>query len=225
MRPLLIIGAGGFGRETAEAVRAVNAVRPTWDLLGFLDDDAELHGTTVGGVPVLGLPSVVHDHPAAQVVITTGRPDSYFSRREIAQRLGLAAERYATVIHPTASVGSTCQVGAGSVLLAQVALTADVVVGRHVAMMPHVALPHDARVDDFATLATGVRVGGGCRVGENAYIGAGACFGQNVVVGAMAMVGMGSVVTRDVPTKRLWFGVPARDVAAVVLPIMQGLGL
>ena len=32
MRDLLVVGAGGFARETVEAVRAINAVYPTWKL-------------------------------------------------------------------------------------------------------------------------------------------------------------------------------------------------
>ncbi len=215
---LLLIGAGGFSRETAEAVRALNAVRPTWRLLGFLDDSPALHGSEIGGVPVLGPIELVHEHPHAQLVITTGRPDNYVSRRLISRKLGLDDDRYATIVHPTATVGTTCEVGAGSVLLAHADLTADVVVGRHVAIMPQVVLPHDVRVDDFATLASSVRVGGACHVAEGAYVGSGTCLREQITVGAWAMVGMGSVVTRDVPSERMWWGTPARDVDRAPLP-------
>src|SRR4051812_44280344 len=77
VRPLLLVGAGGFARETAEAVRAVNAVRPTWDLLGFLDDDPARHGVLFGGAPVLGPIEAVHHHPPAPVLLCTGRPGDY----------------------------------------------------------------------------------------------------------------------------------------------------
>jgi sugar O-acyltransferase (sialic acid O-acetyltransferase NeuD family) len=222
VRDLVLIGAGGFARETAEAVRAVNAVRETWKLLGYLDDDPERHGTLVGGLPVLGPIETVHDRAGADVVICTGRPTNYVSRRMIAERLGLGDERYPTVIHPTASVGETCHVGVGTVLLAHVALTADVTVGRHVAVMPQVVLTHDARVEDWATLSAGVRVGGGCRVAQGAYVGAGACLREGVTVGERAMIGMSAVVTRDVPAERLWYGAPARDMDRAPLPAPAG---
>ncbi|MFD0823542.1 sugar acetyltransferase, partial [Micromonospora zhanjiangensis] len=51
MRDLVIVGAGGFARETAAAVRAVNQVRPTWRLLGFLDDNPALRGVERAGLP------------------------------------------------------------------------------------------------------------------------------------------------------------------------------
>ncbi len=219
-RDLLLAGAGGFSRETAEAVRAINAVRPTWNLLGFLDDNPAAHGRLVDGLPVLGPIELVHERPDAQVVLTTGRPDNYISRRVIADRLGIGDERYATIVHPTASVGTTCRIGAGSVLLSHVDLTASVEVGRHVAIMPQVVLPHDARVDDYATLTSGVRVGGACHVREGAYVGSGALLREGLTVGAWAMVGMGSVVTRDVPARRLWMGTPARDAGPAPLPTL-----
>lgn len=218
-RQLLLLGSGGFARETAEAVRAVNAHQPIWTLQGFLDDNPELHGEVVGRLPVLGPVELVHDYPDAAIAIATGRPDNYVSRRVIADRLNLSDDRYATIIHPTATVGETCEVGPGTVLLAHADLTADVIVGRHVAVMPQVVLPHDARVDDFATLASGARVGGGCHVAEGAYVGSGACLIQGLRIGPWAMVGMGSVVTRDVPGERMWRGVPARDAGAAPLPL------
>ena len=149
----------------------------------MLDDDQARHGTLLGGVPVIGPPELVHEHPSALVVLTTGRPDDYVSRPTIAARLDLPDERYATIVHPTATVGVTCRVGAGSVLLAHVDLTADATVGRHVVVMPQVVLPHDVRVDDFATLASGVRTGGACHVGEGAYVGAGTCLREGLTVG------------------------------------------
>jgi sugar O-acyltransferase (sialic acid O-acetyltransferase NeuD family) len=217
-RGLLLVGAGGLGREVAEAVRAVNALRPTWLALGYVDDDPAAHGRLLGGLPVLGPVDMVHDHPEAQVVLCTGRPGDYTSRRRVAGRLGIEDERYATVVHPTAAIGASCRVGAGSVLLAHVTLTADVVVGRHVTVMPQVVLTHDVTVGDWATIASGVRAGGECHIGEEAYVGSGACLRERTVVGTRAMVGMGSVLTRDVPAERLWFGAPARDVSRAPLP-------
>lgn len=220
---LLLVGAGGFGREAAEAVRAANAVRPAWKLLGFLDDDPAKHGRLISGVPVIGGVEAVHEHPNARVLLCPGRPDNYASRCLIGARLGLEDQRFATVIHPTATIGSTCTVGAGSVLLAHVDLTAEVVVARHVVVMPQVVLTHDVRVDDWATIASGVRVGGGCHIRQGAYIGSGACLREGITVGEWALVGMGSVVTRDVPPGRLWLGAPARDVSRAPVPEAVGL--
>jgi sugar O-acyltransferase (sialic acid O-acetyltransferase NeuD family) len=211
---LLLVGTGGFGREAAEAARAADVAGAPWRLTGFLDDDPARHGTEVAGLPVLGPPELARDRPDTLLVLCTGRPDDYGSRRRLAERLALPDERYATVVHPAAVVGSTCTVGPGSVLLAGTVLTADATIGAHVCVMPHVVVTHDVRIEDFATLASGVRLGGSCVVGREAYLGSAACVREGLRIGAGAMVGMGAVVTHDVPDGRLWAGVPARDLRA-----------
>jgi sugar O-acyltransferase (sialic acid O-acetyltransferase NeuD family) len=207
---LLLVGAGGFGRETAQAVHALNGSGGAWRLLGYVDDDPEHHGAMVAGSVVLGGRDVLDRWPDAAVVVCTGRPGDYTSRMRIVGELGLPPERYATIVHPSAAVSASSSLGSGCVLLAQVALTAGVRVGAHVAIMPHATLTHDDVISDFATIAAGARLGGGACVGQAAYIGAGAIIGEGRTVGAFALVGMGAVVTRDVPSREIWAGVPAR---------------
>jgi len=215
---LLLVGAGGLAREAAAAVGAVNRVAPTWELLGFLDDDPATHASRIAGLPVLGGVDAVHDHPATKLLLCTARANNYVSRQRLAARLALGEERYATVVHPSAALGAGCRIAAGSVILAHVDLTADVILGHHVVVMPQVVLTHDVEIGDFATIASGVRLGGGCKIGAGAYIGAGVCVREGVRIGARALVGMGSVVTRDVPAERLWYGVPARDIRRAPIP-------
>jgi len=207
---LVIVGAGGFGRETAQAVHDINEAGGTWRLLGFMDDDSARHGSSVDGITVIGGRDEVRSRADASVVVCTARPDDHVSRPRIVGELDLPAARYATIVHPTAAVSASSSIGPGSVLLAHVALTTAVRVGRHVAIMPQVVLTHDDVVEDFATLASGVRLGGSVRVGRAAYLGAGALVREGCSVGAGALVGMGAVVTRDIPAYEVWAGVPAR---------------
>jgi sugar O-acyltransferase (sialic acid O-acetyltransferase NeuD family) len=207
---LLIVGAGGFARETAQAVAALNAVRPTWRLLGFLDDDPLLHGRGIDGVPVIGGTDLAQSLPRARLVVCVGNPHGYFARARIVERLGVSPGRYATIVHPSASISASSSVGPGSVVLAQSVLTASVEVGAHVAVMPHAVLTHDVQVADFATVASGVRFGGAVRVERGAYLGSGALIREQVTIGEWSLVGMGSVVLRDVPAAQVWAGNPAR---------------
>lgn len=217
IRELLIIGAGGFARETAQAVAAINAARPSWRLRGFLDDNPLLHGLPVGGLPVIGGTDLIESLPDAQVVVCVGNPRNYFARARIVERLGLPADRYATIVHPCADVSADSGVGPGSVLLAQAVLTAAVSVGAHVAVMPHAVLTHDVTVDDFATIASGVRFGGGARVQRGAYLGSGALIREQLKIGAWSQVGMGSVVLQDVPGAQVWVGNPARKLRDIAV--------
>ncbi len=215
MTPLLIVGAGGFARETAELVRAAGSA---WQLLGFLDDDPDLGGTTRSGVPVLGSTALLDDYPRARLVVCVGSPANPFSRRQVVERLGVPVERYATLVHPSASIGESVRIGAGTVVHAGCAFTADVEVGGHVAVMPNVVLTHDDVVGDYVTFGAGVLVAGGVRIDSGVYLGAGARIREQLEIGAWSLVGMGAVVTRDVPTGEVWAGVPAHRLRPVEFP-------
>ena len=208
--PLYLLGAGGLGEEAAEAVRARNADTPTWELIGFLDDDPARHGATVVGLPVVGPMEVAAGPGEAQALACIARPGDSTSRARVVERLGLPDERWATVVHPRASVPASARVGAGTLLLADVVLTASVTIGRHCMVMPQVVLTHGDVVEDFVTIASGVRIGGRATLAEGCYLGAGALVREDRVVGKGALVGMGSVVLADVPAGETWVGSPAR---------------
>lgn len=210
VRELLLVGSGGLGREVVELVRAWERRGAGPGQLGFLDDDPARVGTAVAGVDVLGPVDLGAARPGARIVLCTARPSDPRSRARLAERLGLDDGRYATLVHPDASLAGSVTIGAGTVVLAGVVMTADVRVGRHVAIMPGTVLTHDDVIGDGATLASGVRLGGGVVVEDAAYLGAGALIREGRRVGAGAVVGMGAVVLDDVPAGETWVGNPAR---------------
>jgi sugar O-acyltransferase (sialic acid O-acetyltransferase NeuD family) len=206
-RPLLLLGAGGLTRETLAVLRLLPG---TWRPVGVLDDDPARHGDLVDGVPVLGPTDLVHDHPDAALVPCVASPHRPGGRLRLVDRLALPAHRWASVVHPAASIAPGTVLGAGAIVLAGVVVTAPIDIGRFLMAMPHVLLTHDDEVADGATLAGRATLAGGVRVGRGAYVGQGALVREHVVIGAEAVVGMGSVVLSDVPDGQTWAGVPAR---------------
>ena len=205
-RALILVAASGLALEVAEA-----ATRQGFRVLGCVDDDASRWGTAAGGwLPVLGGLDVLTEHPAAEIVLCAGR--GAVRERLRARVQDMAPRRYATVIHPSVDVPPSCSVGAGTVLLAGCVLTASATVGEHVVCMPHVTITHDDVVEDYATLAAGVLLGGGVRIGRAAYLGMGARVREGRSVGEDAVVGMGAAVLADVPPGETWAGVPARGI-------------
>ena len=39
MTEIIIVGAGGCGREVVNWIEDINKIEPTWNILGFLDDN------------------------------------------------------------------------------------------------------------------------------------------------------------------------------------------
>lgn len=208
MSALALVAAGGLAREVLAAL----AARPAspGDLV-LLDDDPQSWGTTVHGVRVAGGTDLLRAN-RSPVVLCAGQGPTRARIAERLARLGVGADRYRSVVHPTASIGAGSEVGAGSVLLAGAVLSADVTLGRHVVVMPGVVLTHDDVVDDFATLAAGVTLGGRVHVGRGAYLGMRASVREGVSVGESAVLGMGAVLLEDLPAGRVWAGVPAGPV-------------
>lgn len=210
MDQLILVGAGGLAREVAAAVQDAGRYR----VLGIVDDDRTLHGTTVAGLPVFGgIDQLYWDHSSyLAICIGSGQ-----ARRHIVEHLAahdIGPSRYATIVHPSVHIPSSCFVGVGSVLLAQVAVTADVHIGRHVVAMPNVSLTHDDVVGDFATLCAGVSLAGGVTVGCGAYLGTNASVRQHVHVGTDSTLGMGASLLADLPAGQTWAGVPARRLSS-----------
>lgn len=202
-RPLLLVAASGLAREALAAIAASDS----YDVLGVLDDAPARWGEPIGQTTVLGGLALLERHPHAQVLLCTGKGST---RSALAQRLGLAEERYATVVHPSVAVPQSCSVGKGSIILAGCVLTSSVRMGSHVVAMPNVVMTHDDEIGDFATLCATVTLGGSVQVGPRAYIGMSASVRENLAIGADCVIGMGSVVLRDVPAGQTWFGTPAR---------------
>jgi len=193
--PLVIVGAGGFGREVLQLVLDLNDSAPTFEVLGFVDDGAAAgHPVERLGAPLLGPTGRLADLAAAYIV-AIGTPGP---RRRL-DALAAAAGRSATrLVHPTATVGRDVVIGAGAIVAAGTRLTTNIVVGRHAHLNMSCTVGHDTLIGDFVTMYAGVHLGGGCVIEDGATLGTGCVIIPNVRVGRDALVGAGAVVVHDV---------------------------
>ncbi len=195
LRPLVIVGSGGFGREVLQLVLDINAQEPTFELLGFLDDNPGDAGAIQRlGSQVLGGSDALSGLAAA-IVIAIAAPVARRRIDERARALGLEAAR---LVHPWASVGASVLTGEGVVVGAGSRLTTSVIVGRHAHVNVNCTIGHDAVLEPFVTVFPGVHVSGRCVIEEGAILGTGSVLLPGVRVGRGAEVGAGAIVVRDV---------------------------
>lgn len=204
MKPLVIIGAGGFGREVLDIVTAINATRSAWTFLGFIADQQP---DQPFDHQWLGSREILPRYSDASFVVAIADATA---RRELATDAEASGLQPATLIHPTASVGIGNTIGPGTVIGTQASITTHVTIGKHVHLDQQSAVAHDAVLGDYARVNPGGVVCGGARIGPLALVGAGATVLQLLTVGASATVGAGAVVTQDVAPDSTVVGVPAR---------------
>lgn len=208
MSELLLIAASGLAREVLAMVRSSGQ----YDVMGMLDDDVQLAGLSVDGARVLGPIEDVTKYAHAFILVCLGSGRARERTVERLSSMGVTESWYATAIDPSVHCPEGCRVGRGSILLRNVTLTAAVTIGSHVVAMPSVTFTHDDDVDDFATFAAGVSLGGGVRIGRAAYLGMNSSVRERRSVGDYATVGMGAAVLSNVPSGETWIGVPAHEI-------------
>jgi sugar O-acyltransferase (sialic acid O-acetyltransferase NeuD family) len=211
---LIIVGAGGASREIAWVVEEINASELRWNLLGFLDDDAEKQGKLVEGYPVLGPVQAASDYPAARLIVGVASYKNRGVRRKIVERLKVPRDRFATIIAPTARVSKHAFIGCGCAVLHRVVVAHNTVIGDHSLISSACVIGHDARFAGYVTLAQNATISGSTRLEADVYIGGGATLRDGVTVGEGALVGLGAVVFRDVPKGDTIVGNPAKSLRA-----------
>jgi sugar O-acyltransferase (sialic acid O-acetyltransferase NeuD family) len=199
---LVIVGAGGHGREVLDVVEACGL-----ECVGFVDDgrpDVEVLARR--GVKLLGDLSWLTSHGGPAVL---GLGDSA-TRRRVGDLLEGQVTWTNALVHPLASTGSVVHLGFGTVVTAGARLTTGIGVGRHGYIGPNATVGHDCVLEDYVSVLPGATVSGNVRLGVGVSIGTGASLRQGVTVGEGATVGAGAAVLEDVSPGTIVAGVPAR---------------
>jgi sugar O-acyltransferase (sialic acid O-acetyltransferase NeuD family) len=204
---IVVLGAGGHGREILWLLDECNAEQAAWNVLGFIDENPALHRRPRCETRVLG--GFEWLKGKRNVHLVSGVGDSAVRRRfaRLGRELGLP---FATLVHPDVKRSRFVEIGEGTAVFAGSILTTQVRVGRHASINLACTLSHDVVVDDFCTLAPGVHVSGAVHLGEDVTVGTGAVILPGRQVGRNTTIGAGAVVSEDLPADGVAVGVPAR---------------
>ena len=212
---LLIVGAGGFGREVLGWALGIPAGSRDWTAAGFLDANTEALRGYPCEYPILGDPATYN--PGSRDVFVPAVADPATKLR-ICRTLKARGARFASLVHPSVILGPACRIGAGCVLCPRVTLTTNVTFGEFVTVNVYSGFGHDSIVGDGCTISSHVDVTGAVRLGEGVFLGSHATVLPRVEVGAYAVIGAGSAVVRNVPPGATVMGVPAKQVAGFRKP-------
>jgi sugar O-acyltransferase (sialic acid O-acetyltransferase NeuD family) len=215
-KELVILGAGGFGREASLLVEQINeaANNTQLKLLGFIDEDESKWGQLMRGYQVLGGFDYISRLPGEVLVIcVVGDPVS--KKRMLARVDEYGGREYVNLLDPAQDLKafkSEVRLGSGVLINKGCIFTTNIVIGDHVSINPGCGIGHDVKIGAYTTLMWRVNISGNVTIGEGCLIGTGATVLQGLTIGRGVTVGAGAVVTKDLPDGCTAVGVPARFV-------------
>lgn len=208
LTPLVIFGAGGFGREVLQLIRDINAEKSRFEILGFLDDRDSLWDSDRNGVPVLGGISWLESQSRAPALIVgVGTPKD---KARIVGRVRRSVSNFPVLVHPTVVRSKYIEYGTGVIVTAGNILTVDIRLGEFSTLHVACTLGHDDWIGAYANVSPGVRISGNVSIGVGCDIGTSSALVQGVSIGDWSIVGAGAVVTTSLPANCTAVGVPAK---------------
>lgn len=211
MKDIAILGIGGFAREVATIIKAINSIKPTWNLLGFVDNSVR-KGTIINGYPVIGNDEqLLSDNRELALVLSFGSP-------ELKKRLHLFFKNtniyFPPLIHPSTIVGDIdfIRIGSGSIICAGCILTTNIVLDDFVTLNLKCTVGHDTVIGKYSSFMPSVNISGDVFIGECVYVGTGAKLINRIKIGDNSIIGAGAVVTKNLPENCTAVGVPARPI-------------
>jgi sugar O-acyltransferase (sialic acid O-acetyltransferase NeuD family) len=208
MNKIAIFGAGGFGREVKWLIDDINAQKPTWDFLGYYDDNF-LSESKIDKQYYLGtLDDLNQVKEPVWLVLALGNP---IVKKKVHLNITNPLIQYPVLIHPTCSIGiDTTAIGNGSIICAGTIITRDIQIGRHVILNLCCTVGHDTVIGDYSSFMPSVNISGEVLIEECVYGGTGAKIINQTSIGKESILGAGAVVSKSIPEFCTAIGIPAK---------------
>jgi sugar O-acyltransferase (sialic acid O-acetyltransferase NeuD family) len=214
MHNIVIVGAGGFGREVASFLWDCFS-RDDYQLKGFLGKDETTPEGCVPGANLIGDPDTYQPCADDRFILAIGPMEV---RRRIAEVLMNKAARFLTMVHPSTTVVDSATIGTGVILYPNSFVSNTAVLDDYAHLSLFASVGHDGYVGKFSMLSPYSTLNGFASVANDVFVGSHATIGPGTVVGEHCVISANSSVLRDIPPNRFVFGVPARQTAKFASP-------
>lgn len=205
-KPIIIIGDGGHAAILAETLIAQRR-----EIMGYTAPREEKDFLNL---PYLGTDTVIatYNPDTVELVLGLGTITVSSIRKSIFEQFKSKGYLFANVIHGTAIVSPSAQIGQGIQIMAGAILQTNVSIADNTIINTGSIVDHDCIIGSHVHLAPGSTLSGGVRIGESCHIGTGTSIIQGITIGAETMVGAGSVVLEKIGNGKTVYGVPAKEV-------------
>lgn len=210
MQDIVIIGAGGFGREVKTLIDAINKQEKIYNFLGFYDDGID-NGNTINGFPILGNVSDLNN-VSKPLCVALGLGDPTIKSKVVALLANVNLS-FPTLIHPSVIISEDdVTIGNGCIICAGTIITCNIKIENFVTLNLMCTVGHDTFIDNFASFMPSVNISGEVKIEEKVYVGTGAKIINQLTIGQSTIVGAGAVVSKSLPQFCTAVGIPAKPI-------------
>lgn len=208
MKNLLIIGAGGFGVDIYELAKESRGYMVNFQIKGFLDKNLNALNNYDNYPKVIEYEDNYNIQENDIFVCAIGDVNV---RKKCIEKMEHRGAHFLTLIHNTAFIAPSCQIGDGCIILQDAKIGTDVIVGKHCLIQLNAIIAHNCVLGDYNRIDCNVVCVGGVKVKNNVTIHTSAVINHKVTIGNNATVGACSFVIRSVKEGATVYGNPARS--------------
>ena len=205
MKDIIIVGAGGLGREVLQWIKDINKVKKQWNILGFINDEPHALEGFECDYSIIG--TIKEWIPSANQVFACAIADPN-GKELVTNLLKERGAVFTPVIHPTAMVSDFSPIGEGMIMYPGSGISVNVKIGKFVTLL-YSGVGHNAEIGDYSTISSYCDIAGGAIIEDKVFIGSHTTLIPKKRVGSGAYVGAGSVVVSHVKEGSKVMGNPA----------------
>ena len=207
MKNIVIIGSGGFAKEVAFLIDEINRDKPTWNILGFIDNNVR---ETNGKYKIFQNDEYLFNTTnELNVVFGIGNPallEKLYLKFSKNKKL-----KFPNLIHPNVSGDwERINLGEGNIICASNTFTTDIVIGNCNIINLDCTIGHDTAIGNFNVLNPSVNVSGGVKIGNKNLLGTSSTILQYLKINNNITIGAGALLTKNAEEEGIYIGSPAK---------------
>ena len=210
LKKIYIFGAGTTGREVLRIISDINNKKPSWDVLGFVDNNSDLVGEKIDDVKVFHFTELKGIENFYAVCCAY---DSKIRKNIIEKEIQYLGLKLTSIIHPDVFIPSDASIDDGVIIYSGTKLSFSVSIGKACLIFFNSLLGHDLNTGPYCTFSPSVCLNGSISMGEGVFLGSGVTVHQGVNIGDWTSVGIGSIIINNLGKNKSVMDMPRQIIS------------